>query len=137
MTRTLSIQGVCDPRFAAVQDAFAETFRDPAECGAAISVTLDGRPVVDLWAGYRDAARALPWEEGTLVVVYSSSKGAVATCAHMLVDRGELDLDRPVAAYWPEFAQAGKERLPVRYLLSHQAGLPAVAETLPAGAWGD
>src|SRR5581483_10984134 len=113
MNKTLTVHGSCEGRFAGLRDAFAVTLRDPAECGAALSVVVDGRTVVDLWGGCRDAARTLPWQEDTLVTVYSVSKGAVATCAHLLVDRGALDIDRPVADYWPEFAQAGKARLPV------------------------
>jgi CubicO group peptidase (beta-lactamase class C family) len=89
---------------------------------------------VDLWGGYMDAARTRPWERDTIVNVWSTTKGIVATCAHRLVDRGLLELDAPVAKYWPEFAQAGKEDIPVRFLLSHQAGLPAIREPLPMGS---
>jgi len=94
---------------------------------------VDGEMVVDLWAGHADAAHTRPWERDTIVNVYSTTKGMTAICAHRLVDQGLLDLDAPVAKYWPEFAQAGKEELPVRYLLSHRAGLPAVKDVMPAG----
>ena len=134
MSGEVDVEGTCDARFAAVREAFAQNYREHGELGAALAVVLDGAPVVDLWAGYRDAARTTPWEEDTIVTVFSVTKGAVAVCAHLLVEQGQLDVDRPVAEYWPEFAQAGKERLPVRYLLSHQAGLPAVRRSLPGQA---
>jgi CubicO group peptidase (beta-lactamase class C family) len=95
---------------------------------------VDGETVVDLWAGSADKAGTRPWERDTIVNVYSTTKGMTAICAHRLVDQGLLDLDAPVAKYWPEFAQAGKEALPVRYLLSHRAGLPAIKAPLPKGS---
>lgn len=134
MTRAVEIQGVCDRRFRAVEEAFAENFSLRGEVGAAVAVMVDGKMVVDLWAGTADRAGTRPWERDTIVNVYSATKGMTALCAHRLVDQGLLDVDAPVAKYWPEFAQAGKERLPVRYLLSHRAGLPAVREPLPKGA---
>jgi CubicO group peptidase (beta-lactamase class C family) len=117
------VQGHCDARFTAVRAAFEENFRDRDELGAAVAVTLDGETVVDLWAGWADAAHTRPWERETLVNVWSTSKGPTALCAHILADRGLLDFDAPVAAYWPEFAAAGKESVLVRHLLSHRAGL--------------
>ncbi|WP_460110300.1 serine hydrolase domain-containing protein [Streptomyces sp. YKOK-J1] len=122
------VQGHCDPRFTAVREAFEENFRERGELGAAVAVTVAGETVVDLWGGWADAARARPWERDTLVNVWSTTKGPVALCAHLLVDRGLLDLDRPVAAYWPEFAAAGKEDVRVRDLLSHRAGLSGLRE---------
>ncbi|MDT7843118.1 serine hydrolase domain-containing protein [Streptomyces justiciae] len=122
------IQGHCDERFAAVRTAFEENFRDRGELGAAVTVTVDGRTVVDLWGGWADAARTRPWERDTLVNVWSTSKGPTALCAHILADRALLDLDAPVAAYWPEFAAAGKEKVLVRHLLSHRAGLSGLRE---------
>ncbi len=134
MTTATEVHGVCDSRFSTVRDAFAQNFIDHGEVGAALAVMVDGRMVVDLWGGHADAARTRPWERDTIVNVYSTTKGIVATCAHRLVDQGLLDVDAPVASYWPEFAQAGKAELPVRYLLSHRAGLPAISEPLPYGA---
>jgi CubicO group peptidase (beta-lactamase class C family) len=128
------IDGKCDPRFARVREAFAENFAKRGDVGAAAAVTIDGKPVVDLWGGYADQARTRPWREDTIVNVYSSSKGVAATCLNRLVDQGRVDLDTPVAHYWPEFAQAGKDTVPVRWLLSHRAGLPAIRKTLPADA---
>ncbi|MFI5472036.1 serine hydrolase domain-containing protein [Streptomyces cacaoi] len=122
------IHGHCDPRFAAVRAAFEENFRDRGELGAAVSVTVDGAVVADLWGGWADAARTRAWERDTLVNVWSTSKGPTALCAHILADRGLLDLDAPVAAYWPEFGAAGKERVLVRQLLSHRAGLAGLRE---------
>ncbi|MET7569018.1 serine hydrolase domain-containing protein [Streptomyces sp. NPDC005492] len=123
-----AIDGHYDPRFTAVRTAFEENFRDRDELGAAVTVTLDGETVVDLWGGWADAARTRPWERDTLVNVWSTTKGPVALCAHILADRGLLDLDAPVAAYWPEFAAAGKENVLVRHLLSHRAGLAGLRE---------
>ncbi|WP_033278655.1 EstA family serine hydrolase [Streptomyces sp. NRRL F-525] len=123
-----AVDGHCDPRFSAVRTAFEENFRDRDELGAALTVTVDGETVVDLWGGWADAARTRPWERDTLVNVWSTTKGPVALCAHILADRGLLDLDAPVATYWPEFAAAGKENVLVRHLLSHRAGLAGLRE---------
>ncbi len=134
MSNELKVEGTCDPRFAAVRDTFVENFRTFGETGAAIAITLDNQPVVDLWAGYGDAQRTRPWQRDAIVNVYSTTKGLTALCALRLVDQGRLDLDAPVAKYWPEFAQAGKETLPVRWLLSHRAGLPTVSQPLAPDA---
>ncbi|MBK3574349.1 beta-lactamase family protein [Streptomyces sp. MBT65] len=123
-----AIDGHCDPRFTAVRTAFEENFRDRDELGAAVTVTVDGETVVDLWGGWADAARTRTWERDTLVNVWSTTKGPTALCAHILADRGLLDLDAQVATYWPEFAAAGKENVLVRHLLSHRAGLAGLRE---------
>ena len=120
------IDGECDPRFAAVRDTFAASFDAGREVGASFAATIGGRLVVDLWGGHADAARTRPWRRDTIVNVFSTTKAMTALCAHLLVDRGLLDLDAPVARYWPEFAAAGKEALPVRMLLCHTAGLAAI-----------
>ncbi|MFI1725302.1 serine hydrolase domain-containing protein [Streptomyces sp. NPDC020489] len=122
------VEGHCDERFAAVRGAFEENFAERGELGAAVTVMVGGRTVVDLWGGWADAARTRAWERDTLVNVWSTSKGPVALCAHILADRGLLDLDAPVATYWPEFAAAGKEKVLVRHLLSHRAGLSGLRE---------
>lgn len=137
MSDPIEIHGNCDPRFEGVQKVFAEGFECGDELGASVCVTLEGEPVVDLYAGFADEARTRAWEHDTLVNVYSTTKGMTALCALRLVEEGRLDLDAPVARYWPEFAAAGKEALPVRYLLSHRAGLPAVAKPLPPGSLFD
>lgn len=132
-----SIGGECDSGFSRVREAFAENFDNQREVGAAVAIVVDGRRVVDLWGGHRDEKRTRLWNRDTLVNVYSTTKGLMAVCAHQLVSSGKLDLDAPVARYWPEFAQAGKKDLPVRFLLSHRAGLPAISKPLPAEALFD
>ena len=98
---------------------------------------MDKQPVVDLWGGHADAPRTRPWTRDTIVNLFSVGKAVTAICAHRLVEAGRLDLDAPVARYWPEFAQAAKERVLVRHFLTHQAGLPAIAQPLPPGAWAE
>ncbi|MDA0352753.1 MAG: serine hydrolase [Chloroflexi bacterium] len=132
-TTTVQIQGEVDPRFERVREAFANNFRDHREVGAAVAVYLDGRPVVDLWAGRMHPDGDAAWERDTIVNVWSMTKGMTATCAHILADRDLLDYDAPVAQYWPEFGKLGKESIPVRWLLSHQAGLVAVDPPLKPG----
>ena len=125
------VQGHCDPRFAKVREVFEE--RVPKhEVGASIAFTLNGESVVDLWGGYKDKAHTEVWDRDTIANTYSTTKGMTALVAHRLVEQGKIDLDAPVANYWPEFAAAGKQEVPVRWLLSHQVGLPAVRETLPS-----
>ncbi len=123
MGDTIEIKGSCDERFAAVREAFAKNFDGDQEVGASFAATVDGECVVDIWAGYADEAKTRPWEKDTIVNVYSTTKVMTVISALMQVDRGLVDLDAPVADYWPEFAQAGKEQLPVRYLFSHTSGL--------------
>lgn len=112
--------------FEGVREAFAADLAGDQEGGAAVGVYLHGRKVVDLWGGIADPETGRRWERDTLQVVFSTTKGVTAACAHLLSQRGELDLDAPVAEYWPEFAANGKDRVPVRWLLTHQAGLPAI-----------
>jgi CubicO group peptidase (beta-lactamase class C family) len=131
------ILGTCDAAFAGVRRAFEENFEKRGEIGAAVAVVVDGRARVDLWSGSADQAGTRPWKRDTLVNVYSTTKGMTALCAQRLVDAGRLDLDAPVARYWPEFAAAGKSALPVRWLLSHRSGLAAVRDTLPGEALYD
>ena len=126
------IHGTCQPRYARVRDAFMEGFASRGEIGAGVAITIDGEPVVDLWAGDAYPARTRRWQRDTIVHLYSVSKGMTALCAHRLIERGALELDAPVARYWPEFAQAGKAAISVRWLLSHRAGLPALRAPLPA-----
>lgn len=128
----MEIHGDCAARFAGLRAEFERNFAQRGDIGAAVAVTIDGELVVDLWGGHVDAERREPWESDTLVNVYSTSKGLTALCAHLLIDRGELELDAPVAKYWPEFAAEGKGELPVRWLLGHRAGLIAPHEPMPA-----
>jgi CubicO group peptidase (beta-lactamase class C family) len=127
-----TIGGHVDDGFEGVQEAFAYNFEKGRETGAALCVHVNGRPVVDIVGGHFDRKRSQPYDAETLQLVFSTTKGATAVCANLLAQRGQLDLMAPVATYWPEFAQAGKADIPVLYLLTHQAGLPAVDRTLSA-----
>ncbi|WP_437325578.1 serine hydrolase domain-containing protein [Sorangium sp. So ce381] len=133
----LAIHGTCDPAFAPVRAAFASNFERFPELGAAVCAAVRGRVVVDLWAGFRDAARTAPWRGDTIVNVFSATKGAVALCAHALAEKRALDVDAPVAASWPEFGAAGKGRVLVAQLLDHSAGLPALRAEPKEGALYD
>ena len=126
--------GVAAPGFEAMRDAFQRNFTDRGELGAGLCVIHRGQVVVDLWAGWMDEERTRPWRADTIVQVYSTTKPLVAACALLLVNRGALQLDAPMARYWPEFGTAGKEDVTVRQLLSHQAGLVVVREPLPTAA---
>jgi CubicO group peptidase (beta-lactamase class C family) len=136
----MAIEGTHDPRFAQVREEFERNFAERGEVGASVCVTVDGETVVDLWGGFSGPAAdasARPWAYDTIGHVWSATKGATALCAHILADRGALDLNAPVTTYWPEFAKNGKEGILVRHLLNHQAGLPAVREPLPPGCFYD
>ena len=130
----MRVHGWCEPAFAAVGNAFERGFAERGELGAAVAVHLNGQLVVDLWGGDADSEAGSAWQEDTIAHVYSVSKPLVATCALLLADRGELDLDAPVARYWPEYAQAGKEQTLVRHLLAHQTGILALREPQPPEA---
>jgi CubicO group peptidase (beta-lactamase class C family) len=121
----VEVGGYVEPGYERVRDAFANNFVEHGERGASYAFYVDGAKVVDIWGGVREDTGA-PYDENTLQVVFSSTKGATAVCAHVLAERGLLDIDAPVVTYWPEFGQGGKESIPVRWLLTHQAGLPTV-----------
>jgi CubicO group peptidase (beta-lactamase class C family) len=127
------IEGTCDARFAGVKDAFMENFAEHDELGASVAVYLDGEPVVDMWGGFRDAARTKRWAKDTLCASFSVSKAFVSVMGHMLIDRGLLEIDKPVAHYWPEFAQNGKEDVTVRDIFQHRAALAYVDADLKPG----
>lgn len=131
------IAGRIDARFAPVWDAFADNFARGEEGGASLAVTIGGEPVIDLWGGFRDIAQTRPWEENTICNGMSVGKAMAATCLHMLIDRGLVELDAPVARYWPEFAVNGKEGLLVRWVLDHRSGLPFLTDDLWPGAMYD
>ncbi len=133
----MEVHGSCEPRFQAVREEFERNFEQRGEVGASVCVTVQGHTVVDLWGGKANVETGAAWNEDTVSIVFSSTKGATAICAHILASRGQLDLNAPVARYWPEFAQSGKENIPVKMLLNHQAGLPAVRDPLPQGAYAD
>ncbi len=121
-----AVEGDVEAGFERVREAFGGNFEHGGDVGAALCVYRHGRKVVDLRGGLADAGAGRSWARDTLQLVYSATKAATATCAHLLAQRGELDLDQPVASYWPEFAAAGKAEIPVRWLLSHRAGLPVI-----------
>lgn len=123
------IQGICDEQFLGVRLALATSLEDK-DVGASVAVYVGGEPVVDLWGGYADAARSQPWERDTITCVWSTTKTMAALCVLILADRGMLDLDAPVAQYWPEFGAAGKEKVLLRHVLGHTAGLPTWREPL-------
>jgi len=125
------VDGKVEPGFEGVRDAFARNFEEHGEIGAAFALYVDGRAVVDVWGGTADAATGRPWEEDTLQLVFSTTKGLTAMCAAKLMEEGKLDVEAPVAEYWPEFAAAGKGEIPVRWLLSHKAGLYTVDSPPP------
>ncbi len=137
MTDSIDTQGYCDERFSSVRDAFLKNFENGLELGASLAATVNGKFVVDIWGGYMDEAKTRPWERNTIACVYSTTKAMTALCTLMLVDRGLLDLDAPAAAYWPEFAQAGKEKILVRHFLSHTAGLAGFEKKIPPEALYD
>jgi CubicO group peptidase (beta-lactamase class C family) len=133
----MGIEGSCDRRFAAVHEEFERNFRERGEVGASVCALVEGRVVVDLWGGIADRRTGRPWQRDTLVLVWSCTKGAAALCAHLLLDRGLLDLDAPVSRYWPAFAAAGKEAVTVRMVLDHQAGIPVLRSPLRPGGLYD
>jgi len=137
MDNNIEIHGHCDEKFLPLKEAFAENFKQGLEVGASLAVTVNGEFVVDLWGGYTSKAKKEFWERDTIVLVYSITKIVASLCTLILVDRGELDLDAPVAKYWQEFGQAGKEDVLVRHIFSHSAGLPAFDEVLPITALYD
>ncbi|HTK44475.1 MAG TPA: serine hydrolase domain-containing protein [Patescibacteria group bacterium] len=115
-----------DAGYGAVMDAFVANFEERRDVGAGCAVYVDGRPMVDLWGGLADARTARPWDHDTAAVIFSCSKGVLAICAYLLSQEGRLDLDAPVARYWPEFAASDKAAVTVRQAMSHRAGLPAL-----------
>jgi CubicO group peptidase (beta-lactamase class C family) len=124
MTEPIEIHGDCDDRFAAVREAFEKNFEQGVEVGASFSAVVGGECVIDIWAGHADAEKTRPWQRDTIVNVFSTTKMMAALSTLLLVDRGGLDLDAPVASLWPEFAEQGKHEVRVRQLLSHTSGLP-------------
>lgn len=123
----MQIHGRYDPRFASVAEAFAANFAEGLELGASFAATLDGEPVVDIWAGDANE-RGAPWQGDTIVNVYSTTKTMAALTLLLLADRREVDLDAPAAHYWPEFAANGKRQVLVKHFLSHSAGLSGLDE---------
>ncbi|MBO6782968.1 MAG: beta-lactamase family protein [Alphaproteobacteria bacterium] len=130
------VDGVCDDRYARMRATFEQNFSARDELGAAVCVYADGRKVVDLWGGHLDPARQVPWVEDTVVCMASVTKGMTALCLHLLVERGEVDLDAPMARYWLAFAQAGKAAITVRQTVGHKDGM-IYNDAASAGDWLD
>jgi CubicO group peptidase (beta-lactamase class C family) len=122
--------GFCDERFAPLQDLFLENLENGVDTGACLAATLGGETVVDLWGGYSDRKFEQPWAENTMVNVFSTSKVMVIIATLLMHDRGVLDLDAPIATYWPEFAQNGKDTITARDVLVHRSGLPGFGQAL-------
>ena len=127
----MEVHGFCDPKFDAVREAMVQNFEQHGDVGASVALTLEGEFVCDLWAGVTSEGGTDPWEEDTLVNVWSTTKTMAALCALVLSDRGLLDLQAPVAKYWPEFAQNGKEQVLVSHCLAHSAGLSGLDDIIP------
>ena len=123
MTDPRHAQGLCQPRFEALRQLFSSNIARGADLGASLAVTIDGEFVVDLWGGWADEARSRPWAADTITNVWSTTKMMTSLTALLLVDRDELDLDAPVARYWPEFGAAGKSDIKVRHLMSYNSGV--------------
>src|SRR5262245_179332 len=131
------VEGHVDPGFESVREAFGENFTTRRELGGACAAYVHGTKVVDLWGGVRDKQTGQPWEQNTMVIIYSATKGLAAMTLAIAHSRGWLDYEERVAAYWPEFAQHGKERITVRQLLAHQAGLHILDEPVTCSLVGD
>jgi CubicO group peptidase (beta-lactamase class C family) len=127
-----TVHGTATDRFSVLRDELQRQLDSGEELGASLAVAIDGETVVDLWGGYADPDKTKEWEEHTITNVWSITKTVTALAALMLVDRGELDLDSPVARYWPEFAANGKDGVLVRHILSHTSGVSGWAETVTA-----
>jgi CubicO group peptidase (beta-lactamase class C family) len=132
-----SVSGQCDPKFAEVQAEFERNFAQRGESGASVCLSVNGETMVDMWGGVADRETGAPWERDTLSIVFSCTKAATALCAHILIDRGELDLNALVTDYWPEFGKHGKEHTTVAMMLNHESGLPAFREPIKPGGFFD
>ncbi len=125
-----AVSGAVTSGFEEVAEEFRRNFDERDDLGAAFAAYQDGRLVVDIWAGFADRGSSRAWDSDTMQVIFSGTKGLVAVCILMLVERGKLDLDARVASVWPEFATAGKDQILIRDVLSHSAGLPGIIEPL-------
>ncbi len=133
----VEVSGSCPPRFAAVREAFAANFAEDRELGARFSAAVDGEVVIDLWAGWADRGRTMPFAQDTLAPVFSTTKALAALLIGMLVSQGRLRYDQPVAEVWPEFAQAGKAAITIGQCLSHADGLAAFVDPMDPALWFD
>ena len=128
-----TVHGYADQDYRKVVDAFIANLVERHDLGAGCAVYVGGRRVVDLWGGIADRRTERPWEENTAAVIFSVSKGIVAICAYLLAQQGRLELDAPVARYWPAFGTGGKEAVTVRQAMSHRAGVPCLDVDLTKG----
>jgi len=131
------ISGYCDDNFTEARNIFEKSISSGFELGGSIAVEVQGKKVIDLWGGYLDHTQSKAWEENTLVNVFSTTKGIAAICLLQLIEKGLLDIEKPVCEYWPEFSVNGKENIPVKYLFCHKAGLCGVREPLESGAFSN
>ena len=133
----IKIKGSCHEDFQDVAETFAQNFNKYAEIGSSVCVVVDGETKVDLWAGYKNEQKTDEWDKDTLSVAFSSTKAALALCAHLLIDREELDTKAKVTKYWPEYGKKGKEDTTVEMILNHSAGLPALRTQVKEGGFFD
>jgi CubicO group peptidase (beta-lactamase class C family) len=131
------VEGYCHADWRPLLDSFLQNFQQRNELGASLCVKVQGETKIDVWGGLKSEKEEAPWREDSIVVVFSATKGATATCAHMLASRGLLELNAPVKAYWPEFAQHGKENATVAMTLNHSDGVPGFRDRLKSGAFAD
>ena len=131
------ISGYCDDNFTEARNIFEKSISSGFELGGSIAVEVQGKKVIDLWGGHLDHSQSKAWEENTLVNVFSTTKGIAAICLLQLIEKGLLDIEKPVCEYWPEFSVNGKENIPVKYLFCHKAGLCGVREPLESGAFSN
>ncbi len=131
------IKGTCHEDFQEVAEVFARNFEKYREIGSSVCVIVDGEITVDLWTGHKDEKRTDEWSENTLSVAFSSTKAALALCAHLLIDREELNTKEKVTKYWPEYGKKGKDETTVEMILNHSAGLPALRTQVQEGGFFD
>ena len=134
---TAVVKGSCDPQFAGVKEEFERSFAERGEVGASVCLSVDGEKKLDLWGGSANPETGEDWEENTVSIVFSCTKAATALCAHILIDRGELNPAAPVSDYWPGFAKNGKEATTVQMMLNHESATPAFRQPLRPGAFLD
>ena len=128
---TADIQGICQPEFLPIKEAFLKGFDAGLEKGASVAVMREGKMVVDLWGGFANAKETRPWQEDTLAQIASTTKIMTTLCALMVIDQGKLDPDAPVVEYWPEFGKHGKDKVLVRHVFDHSAGVPGWSPPIP------
>ncbi|MEO0713975.1 MAG: serine hydrolase domain-containing protein [Pseudomonadota bacterium] len=132
-----TVQGHCDPQFEAVRAEFEKNFAERGEVGASVCLSVDGETKVDLWGGVANPETGDAWTEDTVSIVFSCTKAATAICAHILIDRGDLNPAALVSEYWPEFAKGGKEATTVQMMLNHESALPALRAPVKEGGFLD